>query len=467
MKPLIIFLFSVSSLFVNLTFTYAADVNNNEDADIAFLPQTFDKEVKKPSDVIPMQEHDKTNNFQYSFDNTYQVNERKGHSSWNNLSRFGLQGSMPLNENTSFKTNLLLNAYTREKGGFKAVDDLRLDVKEAYLSKQQSPTLFFDIGRINIKSGVATGFNPTDYFKVGTLLDRKTEDVSQLRDARIGSLALRSQKLWDGGSLTWVASPKITQKPDHWTSDRNIVGLNLHKSNDRTRFMLTFNHKISDKFSPEIIYYNESGKHNLGINLSQSLNKQWITYAEWNIGKRRNLIDKALLKPRQNTRLSTNILQEFPTDSGEKYLQQLAIGASFTSSSNITTKIEYHYNQAGLSSSEADKWFTLINSADPRTVGQALSIRGLSQFRNEPLGQHSLFIRTNWNDALIDKLDLTGLLITNLNDDSKLIQLEAEYELNPRSSLALKLASFQGNDKSIYGSLNKDTSVTVKYSYDF
>lgn len=479
------------SIIVVLWSGYAGKVNaneavnkiNNEDADLGFLPPTTNETeeiIAEKSQVLPP---DEDNNFKFIFDNTFQYSDKKKQSSllfklpsktqssWSNLTRLGARGDVSLSQNISLKTDLLFNAYSREGDSFKASDDLRLDIKEAYLSWQQSPTQFIDIGRINIKSGVASGFNPTDYFKVGTVLDRNTEDISQLRDGRIGALVLRGQKLWEKGSLTVIASPKISDKESHWSSNKDTVGLNLHKSNDRSRAMLKLNYKMSDDLNPEFIYYNESDKHNLGLNISKSFNDQWIGYAEWNIGDRRSLVDEALNKHRKSGQLSPIVEAQFPDDKGEKYQQQFAVGASFTSNSNITTSLEYHYNEAGLSEANADKFLNTAEQASANNnypaIGQLLSIRGLAQSRGEPLGKHSLFIRSKLNDAGIDNLDLTGLLITDLNDNSHLIQAELAYELNPKSSLAFRLAKFQGDKKSNYGSLENDVTATLQFGYSF
>jgi len=284
---------------------------------------------------------------------------------------------------------------------------------------------------------VATGFNPTDYFKAGSVLVRNTEDISQLRDDRLGALLIQGQKLWDGGSLTFLVSPKITDKSNRWYSDKDAVGLNLQKINSRTRVMLKLTHKVSEGISPEFIYYNESGNHNVGLNVSKALNSQWLSYAEWNVGKRRNLIDEALLQARESNRLDPAVAQQFPDDKGEHYLHQFAVGTSYTSVSNITTSLEYHYNEAGLSKTDAEHWFEVgsIAKNNPAALGQLLSIRGLAQTRGEPFGKNTLFLRSNWTDAGLDDLDLTGLLIIDLNDNSNLVQAEATYSLNSEASL--------------------------------
>ncbi|NBS57443.1 MAG: hypothetical protein EBS65_10425, partial [Betaproteobacteria bacterium] len=40
-------------------------------------------------------------------------------------------------------------------------------LREAYLSWQAQPDRIADIGRINVRNGVAMGYNPTDYFRAG------------------------------------------------------------------------------------------------------------------------------------------------------------------------------------------------------------------------------------------------------------------------------------------------------------
>ncbi len=449
-----------------------------EDDDLGFLPPVSNNsDLQKTKEPLPTIKH---NIAKFTFDNTLQFTHLKdnakrvfklpnqSHPDWNNLSRLGVQVDKALNKKLSFKTDVLLNAYTRESESFKASKDLRLDIKEAYVSWQKTPTEFFDVGRINIKNGVATGFNPTDYFKVGTVLDRNTEDVSQLRDARLGALLMQGQKLWDGGSATLIISPKLGKKENNWSTNKNVTGLNLHKSNDRSRILLKLTQDLSDGFSPEIIYYRESGQNNLGVNLSKVLTKKLFVYGEWNIGKRRKLIDEAFLSARESNQLLPIISQKFGNDEGEHYLQQAAVGASYTSSSNITTKLEYHYNEAGLSKSDAKAWFNLgLDTNNPAVAGQLLSVRSLARNREESLGKHHLFLYSTWKDAGIDNLDLTGLVISDLNDAGHLMQIKAAYTHNKNTEVSLQAAKYLGGNDSFFGSLDQKSTITIGIKHDF
>lgn len=470
------------SLFITLILSSQSSVLAGEDDDLGFLPPVKN-EANRDLDTTKNQEPFQTvkaRTVKFTFDNTIESSHyqndanrafelpNEAHPNWNNLTRLGMQSDKAVNNGLRFKTDILLNAYYREGGVFKSPEDLRIDIKEAYVSWQKSPTLFFDVGRINVKNGIATGFNPTDYFKVGTVLDRKTEDVSQLRDARLGALLIQGQRLWEGGAATLVVSPKVNYKANSWRSDKHITGLNLHKSNDRSRALLKLTHEVSDGFSPELIFYNESGDHNLGLNLSKVLNKKMFVYLEWNIGNRRKLIDEAFLNARKTNQLLPVIKKKFGSDKGKQYLQQAAIGASYTSSSNITTKLEYHYNEAGLSKSEAKEWFDLgLNTNTPAVAGQLLSVRSLAQARGESLGKNRLFLYSTWKDAGIADLDLTGLIITDLNDRSHLVQMKLAYSPRKNSELSLQFATFNGNKDSTYGSLDKKNTLSLGVKYTF
>ena len=39
------------------------------------------------------------------------------------------------------------------------------DLREFYFSGSVGQNAYIDIGRVNLKNGVAVGYNPTDYFK--------------------------------------------------------------------------------------------------------------------------------------------------------------------------------------------------------------------------------------------------------------------------------------------------------------
>ena len=386
---------------------------------------------------------------------------------WANLLRMNGRVNLRLSPSLEGNFETTLNVFSREGDSFKASDDFRLDIEEAYLSWRRSPTLFLDIGRINIRNGVATGFNPTDYFRVNSVVTRTTADVSQLRDNRLGALSSRAQKVWNGGSLTFVAAPDVGDKEQRWYTDHDIYGLHLNDTNGKTRFMLALTHELADGFSPELLYLNESGQHNLGLNFSYTLTEKTVLYAEWNIGERRSLADEALYESSTTAPLHPVLTQAFP-DKGESFFNQSALGFAYTSESNITTNVEYHYNEAGFSDNDWDAYFEAGAAANGNTaiLGPLLSIRGLARNRIEPVSEHTMMLRSTWTDIIPD-FSATGLLFFDLVDNSYLAQLEAAWNINHSSSLVARIARLDGNNDSNYGSQERETTFNLQLNYYF
>jgi hypothetical protein len=92
-------------------------------------------------------------------------------------------------------------------------DENRINtLKEAYISWQASDERLLDMGRVNVRNGVAMGYNPTDYFRSGAVRSVVSSDPGSLKKNRLGSVMLRGQTLWNGGSLTALASPKMAEQ---------------------------------------------------------------------------------------------------------------------------------------------------------------------------------------------------------------------------------------------------------------
>jgi hypothetical protein len=76
---------------------------------------------------------------------------------------------------------------------FPSHSNVRVDVRELFASWRPLEGVFFDLGRINLKNGLALGFNPTDFFRTRTVVEPLSVDPSVLREDRLGTLALHGQ----------------------------------------------------------------------------------------------------------------------------------------------------------------------------------------------------------------------------------------------------------------------------------
>ncbi|SMC27326.1 hypothetical protein SAMN02745857_02823 [Andreprevotia lacus DSM 23236] len=296
-------------------------------------------------------------------------------------------------------------------------------LRDAYVSWQASPTRALDVGRINTRYGVAMGYNPTDWFAAGAVRSRVSEDPGSLRDNRQGSVMLRGQQLWDGGAATLLYSPKLA---DH--REDGSFNPDWGRTNGQDRALLSVSTRLSDSLSPEwLLYHQAGGAPQLGLNLSWLANPATVAYLEWSGGRQRSQLAQAL------------------GGDDTAFRQRLAIGATYTTDFKLSTTVEYDYNGAGL---DDDGWQAL-QAGNP---GRYWAYRGtVSDLQALPT-RHAWFIRAAWQDALINHLDLTGMLRINGDDHSRMSWLEARYHWD-KTDVALQWQHYGGNSGSEYGAL--------------
>ena len=339
-------------------------------------------------------------------------------------------------------------------------DKVQNDLKEIYLTWNVHKTDFIEIGRVNVKDGVAMGFNPTDFFKKNAVRSRVSEDLSVLRENRLGTLSARAQGIWEKGAISLLYSPKVSGDPGKWWTQSTGASLGLDRTNSSNRYLAKLSVNAWQDINPELLYFNEDGNSSYGVNLTKGVGDNIVTYLEWSGSSRPDLISQALQGNDEN-----------------RIRNQLAVGFSYSEKINRTTCFEYHYNEAGLSAKQWQDWFDsgaraagMLN--DPATMpvgkgllGQLWSIRGFAQEAQEPLGRHYLFIRSNWQDAFVKKLDLTGILKINLLDGSFFVQPMGEYHLSNTMTLTLAFDFFVGPDRSEFGSLQQWGNVKAGFTY--
>ena len=94
-----------------------------------------------------------------------------------------------------------LNVSLSDRFNLRAQNDISLpdhenvinDFREGFLSWQPHDGIYLDLGRINLRSGAALGFNPTDFFKSRAVVEPLSADPSVLREDRLGTLMLETQ----------------------------------------------------------------------------------------------------------------------------------------------------------------------------------------------------------------------------------------------------------------------------------
>jgi hypothetical protein len=370
-----------------------------------------------------------------------------------------------------------LNILAQEDLGFPNRGNLTHDWRETYVSFEPKPRDYLDAGRINVKSGVALGWNPTDFFKARAVIDPLTADPSALREDRLGTLMLRAQRVGEVASVSALYAPRVTD-PAPIPADpyRGFNPLFSH-TNASNRWLVKGGMKVGD-MDPEAVLFGEDGNVKIGGSVSRPIGQASVAYIEWAGGKRLGIIDEAIAFGQRTGTIPPEAPVVITQGNDKRFRNQLALGASYTTENKLTLNLEYHYNEAGFSQSDWDRWFALGESSprqelSPRRrpgpkssqgfVSQELwYVRGYASDFQEPLYRHGIFLRADQADFLVPKLELTGFALADAGDGSALMQLEASYSASDHWTFGVLAGGTTGGRRSDFGSLPRAASVLFK-----
>jgi hypothetical protein len=339
------------------------------------------------------------------------------------------------------------------------------DFREGYLEWRLADQTYLAFGRINLKSGIALGYNPTDYFKARTVSEPLSADPTVLREDRLGTVMLRLQHLSPWGSVTVAYAPRLRQQSRIY-SNTGLPSFDpmLGRTNWDNRFLLKAGLDLSRYMSPELLIYHDSRGTRAGADLSMAIGQSVVAYLEASVARRRDLIAEALEFGHATGAIPASAPElPFPS-SGRSLKSELAVGASYTTSNRITWNLEYHLNQSGFTSQDWNRWFAVgANLAAPPAVANELwYIRGYALDQQEQGTEQAAFIRADWTDAFGLKLELSGFVNVDLLDGSGQAQGEAEYYLSNAWTVGLLAAGDFGSTRSDFGSL--PTAYSVLFS---
>ncbi len=330
---------------------------------------------------------------------------------------------------------------------------IRNDFREGYVTWEPLARTYLEAGRVNLRDGIALGFNPTDFFKTRTLLDQASLDPSVIREDRLGTLMLRGQSIWSGGSVSVAFAPKLYAPAPITLGVPYGLGPKFDHTNGANRILGSVNFETAG-LSPQVLLYHEGSETLIGMNLSRSIGQSIIAYAEWAGGNQPSLIAQSVAYGVRTGTLPADTPLLPPADAADAFRSDLALGASWSSASKVTFNIEYHYHQAGLSRQEERDWFT-IGTAQRNllpVIGELWYIRAFANDQQQPWVQQQLFLRLDWADAMIPHLELAAFAFVNLYDGSSLSQLSANYYLSDAWSLGAYASANVGGARSERGS---------------
>ena len=351
------------------------------------------------------------------------------------------------------RTSLDFSGTARLSPGLRAVVSDRIDhiypvdagadatvnsLREAYLSGQpEAANSMVELGRVNLRYGPGYGYNPTDFFRDGSLRAQTSVNPFALRENRLGSVMLRAQRLWSEGSLSVAYSPKLANHPnaDGWSLD-------LGSTNNRDRTLIALSTQFSQSVSSQALVYKEQGRSpSLGGSLTALLSDAAVAHLEGSRGSEPDLLSRAL------------------TQTGAAATRnRFAGGVTYTTLGKLSVTAEYQYNGFALDQSN---WSAL--SASPATqVAYLLE----AQRRQELASRKAYLIYVTQKSLLLKNLDLTAFVRMNAGDRSQLAWAELRYHW-PSFDLAFQLQRHIGRPGSEFGILPDSRIMQVLGSYYF
>lgn len=359
-----------------------------------------------------------------------------------------------------------LNLRAEDGLGFPNHENLTNDLREAYLGWEPLDRLFLDVGRINVKSGVALGFNPTDFFKTRAVVEPLSVDPIVQREDRLGTLMLRAERVWTKGSLTAVYAPAVSSDSPIYTSfDLRSFNPMFDRTNAHDRWLLKGTVDVAEGFSPEFLAYESERRVRFGANLAENVCQSTVAYLEWSGGRRGTVSADALAFGQATGSLPAAAGNVLPGFGAVAFRNQVAAGASYTTPlPKITFNLEFLYSQAGFTGADWDEWFRTGSAAGASSpiAGALWYVRQYAADQQDLISRRFVFLRMDWVDAFVPKLEVSGFAETDLADGSTRLQLGADYYLSDHWTVGGLILIDSGGRHSDFGSLPQAGSVLLK-----
>ncbi|MFZ6801068.1 hypothetical protein [Undibacterium sp. Di24W] len=335
-------------------------------------------------------------------------------------------------------------------------------LREAYLSWQLNDHQLIDLGRINAATGVASGYNPTDFFRADSVRSLVSVDPGSLKKNRLGSVMLRAQHLWSNGSVIAQYSPKLEMKATS-ASSASDFSPDFGATNHQGRYLIAVSQQLADGITPQwLIYGQERQAPQLGCNLTTLINDATVAYFEWSGGRSSSLASQAT-KATQTAQTAQGL------NSGEhrQFRNHLASGVTYTTTNKLSLSLEYEYSGTGMDAASWTLFRQGSGTASAIAPGAAYSrYRAFQQSTQELATKEELFFYANWQDAIVNNLDLSGMRKIDLADHSKLTWLEARYRMN-KADVALQWQRNSGDATSVYGASLQKMAWQASFRYYF
>lgn len=320
-------------------------------------------------------------------------------------------------------------------------------LKELYVGWQPDPRTTLEAGRINLRNGVALGYNPTDFFKTDALRSVTSIDPASLRENRLGTVMLRAQRLWEGGAVSALYAPRLVDasRPGDLGTSIGTTGAigsstgaatgasdwspDWQATNRGARWLLAASHAPVADVKPQWLIHGGDGvATQVGLNLSRLFGDATTAFFELSGGREPSLRSR---------------LEGTPGDGRLRH--RLSTGFTYTTSANLSVTLEYDYNAAA---EDRDGLRELARRPD----GLLARYLSLAAARQDLASRHGAFMHLTWQNAIVRRLDLSAMQRIDLDRASRLSWAEVRYRFE-RFDLALQWQRYGGAPDSVFGAV--------------
>jgi hypothetical protein len=307
-------------------------------------------------------------------------------------------------------------------------------LREAWASRrfgEGESSYFVDAGRINVRNGVASGYNPTDFFKTNAVRFATSFDPSDLRFDRLGTVMVRAQAVTPSGAWTVAVAPRLSSRDSF---DDSTFALGLERTNRQHELYAKWAPQFSQRVSVDgLIFARNTEQPQLGLNGSWLASDAVIVNAEWAGGRVVPLVGPSEPTPARDWRNRT------------------AVNVTWTTPLGLELTAEYQYAADALSSEAWREWRNADNAAAQPALARMASTRANAR---EPLVRSNWFMRAAWQDAFgVRGVDGSAFVQINGYDSSATWQLKVTWRLDQQWSLTGQMGGNRGNPGTEFGSI--------------
>lgn len=310
--------------------------------------------------------------------------------------------------------------------------------------------VFVDIGRVNLRNGVSSGYNPTDFFKVNAVVQTTTLDPNALREDRLGTVMARVQQIWDWGGVTLAFAPRLSSSidPDRGVRREPLFGAALDRTNRFNALFAKVSPQVSQRLSIDVLaYLREQQNPRIGLNSALLIGDSVVADAELVVGRFDVLSGPdapAIFGPPQ-------------------WRPRASIGLTWTTSLGLSLTIENDYAGDALTTSRWRAWRQTYDTLALSRLNEVASLRSAEQ---EPLVQDSWFLRAS-ADRLFRRPGLSASAFAFIDsfDGSVLWQGSISQAVTRNLQATLQVGGFDGNIRSEYGASTLKRYISAYLSY--